>query len=216
MEMKKLKKLKKKRAGELRENNYIWSEPEKQEYNKYHYLLEMFIENRKIWDNDIRDYLQKKFSEAFRNYIDIAPLNKYLMNVLTKAYNQYWINQVRKRKKMDTILFSELPTEEKDVAQTIDEFFTINIETGKIESTPEKFIKLLYKMLTWKQQQFAYYRFYLGFDYSQIATIMGTTVQNLYAMRDRIKNRASCCAMFDFGAEGNGKLIDMNTGEIVS
>ena len=183
---------------------------------KYFYVLTDFYQHKKIWNEELRSYLLQKFVESIRNFIPYIPISAYLKNVLIQAYKWYWIDKFRQPYNKE-ILFSELGDDDQAVAQRLDQLLSPPCDHNSHKMNPiwETYVRLVYKALTWKQQQFVYYRFYQELSYCQIAEMMGISRQNAYRMWGRIKKRFHGSAFFDFREEGKEKAINYKTGEIV-
>ena len=191
------------------------TEQQQEQCQKYRYVLNIFYQSKKIWSDTVRNSLEIKFLEAARSYNGEkeVPMNKYLMICLNRAYRQFWWDKIKAAREKKEVLFSELSDEE--LAHIIDKYLT-SYDYKKEDSEDAKYVRAVYKFLTWKQQELVYYKFYCGFKFKEIASLMGTTVQNIKQMYQRIRNTFEHCGMIDFAeSETGSKVMNLLTGEVV-
>ena len=194
-----MKKLSKEQDKNMREN--------------YH-ILETFLAENKVVDDNLRSYLQKKYIDMVYKWNDEGVSLPYFLKQGLYTAKKWWLlDDIRLRKREP--LFSELDDNEQKVAEYLEHRFFINLkELPDVNEDLQAYVKVFYKFLTFRQLYFIYLRFYCGMDYKLIAQSMGTTQQNLHNMFQRIKDKFKDSVIIDLGVKGQEKLLNTKTGKL--
>jgi len=155
---------------------------------EYKHVLYSFFNQYGICDQEERDSYQSKFYSLLNNYrkMDGIKIEKYLKKGLTKIKKHYWSDKLKKNK-IDMKYYSQLSETEKkewDIALAID-----SISGDGEVVTDKKHIKIILfiECLKDREKRFIYLLFYKKLNIREISKEMGSSLDNMYRLWERIK-----------------------------